>query len=219
MKPLGDHGNGAVELTLTELVTRAREVPARGGRSMLGITGAPGAGKSTLAAALATAFADSVAIVGMDGFHLAQRELQRLGREQRKGAPDTFDSFGYAALLRRLRENNDPVVYAPLFRRDLEEPVGGCVAVEKAIDLVITEGNYLLLEAAGWQEARRQLDAVWFLDLPDVTRLDRLIGRHERFGRDPLGARDWATGTDEANALVVLAGRDHADLVVRLVDD
>lgn len=132
-------------------------------------------------------------------------------------SPDTFDTFGYAALLRRLRENADPVVYAPAFRRDLDEPVGSCVPVGHDIPLVISEGNYLLLDVAGWTLARQQLDEVWYLDLPDDIRLDCLTRRHQSFGKDPAAARAWATGTDQSNALIVRASQDAADLIVRLI--
>jgi pantothenate kinase len=202
-----------VELTTAELVTRARALA--GPRSLLGISGPPGAGKSTLAETLTAAMGDEAALVGMDGFHLAQHELVRLGRAQRKGAPDTFDSFGYAALLQRLRTAAEPVVYAPLFRRDLEEPIANAVPVSSEVSLVVTEGNYLLLDADGWGEARRQLDEVWFLDLPDDIRLDRLIRRHQAFGKDADAARAWALGTDQRNAELVERGRAGADLVVR----
>jgi pantothenate kinase len=205
-----------VELTTGELVGRAHELARPGRRTLLGITGPPGAGKSTLAEALITELGDAAALVGMDGFHLAQAELVRRQREERKGAPDTFDSFGYAALLQRLRAAVEPVVYAPLFRRDLEEPIAGGVPVARDVPLVITEGNYLLLEGDGWPEARRQLDEVWYLDLPDDVRLRRLIRRHEEFGKDPDAAHAWATGTDQHNAELVAAGRGRADLVIRL---
>ena len=184
---------------------------------MLGITGAPGAGKSTLATALAGALGQDVAVVGMDGYHLADAELRRLDRLDRKGAPDTFDSFGYAALLQRLRERHDPVVYAPLFDRGLEEPIGSAVAVGRDIPLVVTEGNYLLLDGDGWPAARRAIDVVWFLELPERVRVDRLTARHESFGMPPTTARRRATtGVDGVNAALIDATRSRADLVVRL---
>ena len=99
---------------------RVRELIKRNGRTLLGLVGAPGAGKSTLAAALLAEFADVAQVVPMDGFHLANVELERLGRRERKGAPDTFDSAGYVALLRRLLvQDDDEVVYAPEFRREI----------------------------------------------------------------------------------------------------
>ncbi|CAN5760509.1 hypothetical protein BH24ACT15_BH24ACT15_11780 [soil metagenome] len=123
------------------LVERARELLASGRRTVLGITGAPGAGKSTLARALAVELGESARLVAMDGFHLAEAELRRLGRHDRKGAPDTFDVCGYVAMLRRLRTSTDPVVYAPRFERAIEEPIACAVAVRREVPLVITEGN------------------------------------------------------------------------------
>lgn len=81
------------------------------------MTGAPGAGKSTLTAAVVSALAHAAVLVPMDGFHLANAELERLGRRERKGAPDTFDGAGYVALLACLRRAEAESVYAPAFCR------------------------------------------------------------------------------------------------------
>jgi pantothenate kinase len=160
-----------------------------------------------------------VALIGMDGFHLAQRELERLGRADRKGAPDTFDSYGYADLLRRLRANVDPVIYAPAFDRRLEDAVAGSVAVDRRVPIVITEGNYLLLRRDGWTRAATQLDAIWYLDLPDAERRERLLQRHQRYGRSPESARTWALVRDERNAQLIRSGMQLADLVVRVMEE
>ena len=207
-----------VSLPVADLVARARGLLRSDRRVLLGLAGAPGAGKSTVAEALRQALGTMAVVVGMDGFHLAQAELVRLGRQDRKGAPDTFDAHGYAALLRRLRDNTDPAVYAPVFRRDLEEPIGSYLRVDRATPLVITEGNYLLLDGEGWVLARQQLDEVWFLDPPAEIRLRRLTLRHQEFGKDPDAARRWATGSDQANADIVQARRDCADLIVTIID-
>ena len=207
-----------LSLSIADLAARARGLIRPGGRVLLGIAGSPGSGKSTVAEGMRRELGDQAAIVGMDGFHLAQAELVRLGRADRKGAPDTFDSFGYAALLKRLKDSSDPVVYAPVFRRDLEEPIGSHHRVERATPLIITEGNYLLLDDDGWVLAREQLDEVWFLDPPEELRLHRLILRHQEFGKDAETARRWATGSDQANAQVVLASQHRADLIVRVID-
>lgn len=150
------------------LTDRARALADTGGRRVLGIAGPPGAGKSTLADRLVAALDGRAALVPMDGFHLAAAELERLGRADRKGAPDTFDAAGYTALLRRLRAP-DPVhaVYAPAFDRSLEEPVAGSLPVAPDVPLVVTEGNYLLLDDGPWAPVRGLLDEVWFLD-PDA---------------------------------------------------
>jgi len=207
-----------VEEPLPAVVERVRALVRPGRRTLLGITGAPGAGKSTLVHALAVALGGQVAVVGMDGFHLANAELERLGRRPRKGAPDTFDSYGYAALLARLRANTEPVVYAPLFDRSLEEPIGSAVPVRQEVPLVLTEGNYLLHDAAAWPTARAGLDAVWFLDIPDELRTRRLVARHQHYGFTADAALARATtGSDGQNARLVAGTRHRADLVLRLV--
>ncbi|ALG14279.1 nucleoside/nucleotide kinase family protein [Kibdelosporangium phytohabitans] len=201
-------------MDFAELVDRARALAAAN-RAMLGICGAPGAGKSTLAARLVEALGDLAVYVGMDGFHLAQAELVRLGRAERKGALDTFDGAGYVNLLRRLRGQGDEVVYAPEFRRAIEEPVACAVPVFPETRLVVTEGNYLLVPDEPWAQVRDLLDEVWFISLDEGERHRRLIARHEEFGRSPGEARDRALGSDERNASVINATAERADLVLR----
>ena len=187
---------------------------ASDGRVLLGITGAPGAGKSTLAAHLAAAYGGVV--VPMDGFHLADVELVRRGLLDRKGAPETFDGWGYAALLARLRSRPDHVVMAPAFERDLEQPLAGAIPVPPRAGLVVTEGNYLLLDTPEWRAVRACLDAVWHVEIPASVRVPRLVARHEAFGKSPAAARAWVDRVDEPNAALIDAARHRADLVLEL---
>src|SRR5690242_11574587 len=170
--------------TFADLVARARALALSGRRALLGIVGSPGSGKSTLSETLLAALRadppegagpDWVAHVPMDGFHLADIELERLGRRQAKGAPDTFDAGGYVALLARLRAADpaDPIVYAPAFERTLEQPLAGAIPVPVAARLVLTEGNYLLLDRGRWPAVRPLLDEVWFCALDEDVRLRR----------------------------------------------
>ncbi|MEU4660004.1 nucleoside/nucleotide kinase family protein [Streptomyces sp. NPDC023723] len=206
-------------LTFDDLLSRARALAGGGRRALLGIAGSPGAGKTTLAERLVRELNGAgepwAAHVPMDGFHLADAELDRLGRRDRKGAPDTFDAAGYAALLRRLRAD-DPgeVVYAPGFERVLEQPIAGAVPVGPAARLVVTEGNYLLLDDGAWSRVRRALDEVWFCDLDETERVRRLTARHVAFGKSPEQAAAWVRRSDEPNARLVAATRGRADLVV-----
>jgi pantothenate kinase len=203
-------------MVVADLVQRARRLASAGERRVLGIAGPPGCGKSTVAQAVADGLGEAAVLVPMDGFHLAQEELVRLGRRDRMGAPDTFDAAGFAALLRRLRAGGDEVVYAPAFRREIEEPIAGAIAVAPTVPLVVTEGNYLLLDRAGWAGVRALLDEAWYVDLDDETRIERLIARHVEFGKAPDAARAWVLRSDEANARVVAGTRGRADLVVTL---
>lgn len=206
----------AATLPLDDLVDRARALAATGGRRVLGIAGTPGAGKSTVSDALLAALGDSAVLVGMDGFHLANEELVRLGRRARKGAPDTFDVDGYVALLDRIRSG--AAVYAPRFDRDLEESIGSAILVPADVPLVITEGNYLLHDEGGWDAIASRLDEVWFLEVGAAERRERLVARRLSHGHSHDAAVAWVRDVDEANARVVEGGRHRADLVVTVSD-
>jgi len=195
-------------------IARARALLARGGRRILGLAGPPGSGKSTLAERLARELGEQTVMVPMDGFHLANEELARLGRGGRKGAPDTFDAAGYISLLRRLRAAAPgETVYAPRFNRDIEEAIAGAIAVPPDVLLVITEGNYLLLDGP-WAAVRGLLDEAWYLKPDEVRRQRWLLERHMRFGRTREAALAWIAATDEPNARLIASSRSRADLVV-----
>ncbi|HEV3361089.1 MAG TPA: nucleoside/nucleotide kinase family protein [Pseudonocardiaceae bacterium] len=200
--------------TFEELLAAATVLAAGPQRRILGIVGAPGAGKSTLAAKLVEALDGRAVLVGMDGFHFANTELARLGRAERKGAPDTFDAAGYVALLRRLRAAGPEVVYAPEFRREIEEPIGSAVPVPPEVPLVVTEGNYLLLDTPPWHEVRPLLDEAWFLRPAEDERVRRLVDRHRAYGRSLAAAKERALGSDQRNANTVAATALRADRVI-----
>ena len=196
-----------------ELLDEARSLAA-GGRSILGIVGLPGGGKSTLAEAVVNALGPLAVLVPMDGFHLAQCELDRLGRADRKGATDTFDAAGFAALLRRLRTAGGETVYAPTFRREIEEPIANAIAVTPDVPLVVTEGLYLLLDEGPWAAVEPLLDRTWFVTVDEEQRVAELTARHVRFGRSPAAARAWVERNDEPNAVVVRPTVVRADRII-----
>jgi pantothenate kinase len=193
---------------------------ADGRRRVLGIAGAPGAGMTTLVEAMLAAvaadprLAGRVAHVPMVGYHLPNAELDRLGRRDRKGAPDTFDVVAYAATLATARAVPRVPLAAPSFDHAVGEPEPGSIEVGEGADLVVTEGNYLLLPDGGWPDVRAELDEVWFCDLDPSRRRTRLVERHVLAGREPDDAQAWVDRSDEANARLVVTGRDEADLVL-----
>lgn len=221
---------------LAALAARVHAVGAASGdRVLIGITGSPGAGKTTLARALVHALnsgladanqaadadgADAPPIVPpavhlpMDGFHLANATLDRLGLRERKGAIETFDGWGFVALLDRVRHETDHTVFAPAFERAIDEPVAGEIPVEASARFVVVEGNYLLDESEPWRRVRDLLDETWFCDADDDERMLRLVRRHTEFGRTPAAARAWAAEVDGRNARRIAPARVRADVVV-----
>jgi pantothenate kinase len=205
-----------IELSVTQAIERASRLSVAGGRTLLGVTGKPGAGKSTLAAAITEAVPSAV-VVPMDGFHLPNEVLVRLGRRNRKGAPDTFDVDGYVTLLDRLRSQAPgETITAPRYDRAASAPVADAIVIRSDRALVLTEGNYLLLGDAPWRSVRPLLDEVWFVEIDEAARVARLIARHIEFGKSAEEAYEWVMRSDEANASVVAATRALADFVVRL---
>jgi len=207
---------------LEESAAQARAMAGKAAsRSFLGLAGAPGAGKSALARYLveevcAGLGADAAAYLPMDGFHLSNAQLDRLGLRDRKGAPDTFDVRGYLALLRRLHLGGEEAVFAPDFDRTLDEPIAARIAVEPRVRLVVTEGNYLAADSPLWREVRALLDDVWYVEADDQTRESRLVDRQIAGGRSRTDALEWVQRLDRANGEIVKPTRENCSRVVGL---
>jgi pantothenate kinase len=196
-------------------VARARALVADGQRRILGIAGEPGCGKSTLAMNLLQELGDVAVGLPMDSYHLSNEQLILLERRNRKGATDTFDVHGYIEILRRVRSQDVDVIYAPRFHREIEESIAAEIAVHEATPLIISEGNYLLVNDDPWSGVRGQMDEIWYIDIDQGVRHERLIARHLSHGQDMEESKKWTFGSDERNAEVIRATQSRADCIVR----
>ena len=204
-------------ITRAELLGLAAGIRAAGTRCLVGLTGPPGSGKSTLAGDLTGSLRPSPPLVPMDGYHLAQAVIDQKGLGDRKGSPETFDSWGFVNLVERLASPaGDGVVYAPKFDRSIEEPIAGAIAVRPADGLVIIEGNYLLLDESPWAQIRPALDLCAYLEIEDATRTGRLVDRHVRYGKPRREAERFVRDSDERNTQLIKATRKRADYIVRM---
>ena len=200
-------------MTPVELAAVIRQKATGQGRFLTALAGPPGAGKSTLAAALVDALGQGAKAVPMDGFHYDDRVLIARGARDRKGAPDTFDAQGFFHLLRRLRVEDEVAI--PLFDRDLEISRAGADIVMPEDRLLVVEGNYLLLNEAPWPQAAPLFDLTVWIDVPEAELDRRLLARWAHYGKTPAQARAWIDGNDMPNIRRVTRNSRAADVVVR----
>lgn len=212
-----DTSRGDRRITPAELAQLVDELRVAAERRVIGIAGPPGSGKSTLASYLAQSLSPAPVVVPMDGFHLAQDVINRKGLADKKGSPDTFDAWGFVSLLKRIaRPADDSVVFAPKYDRTVGEPIAGAIAVLPSDDLVVVEGNYLLLDAEPWTQVLDLLDLCMFVELDDAIRRQRLIDRHVQFGKSPQRAKEFVDESDERNAELVAPTKARANLIVQM---
>ena len=207
MADVGD----ASTIGFAELVSQITDDARDRSRYVFGLAGPPGSGKSTVAARLADSL--GAVVVPMDGFHLDNTELERLGLLDVKGAPETFDAAGFVRLVEQLQHADGPVP-APSFDRVADCTIPAAITVERGAHIVIVEGNYLLLDVPPWAALRDLFDRTGYLAVDDRMRVDRLVARHVSHGRSREVASEFVRSSDEANAALVAATRARADVVI-----
>lgn len=191
-------------------------------RFLLGITGCPGAGKSTFSALLAEALnqlrgKEIAIVIPMDGFHLPNTILEERGLLPLKGIPKTFDAQKFVELLERLRRDQTQKILCPAYDREvLDDRVEDAIEVDPSKRIIIVEGNYLLLDDLPWDQARHNLDQVWYLDVPREITEKRLIQRHMDGGRNQEQAIKKVEETDFPNTSLIERTHIYADKIIKL---
>ena len=199
-------------MTVDALARTIRAGATGPGRFITALAGPPGAGKSTLAAALVAALGPGARAVPMDGFHYDDAVLIARGLHRRKGAPETFDAAGFLHLMRRLRAGEEVAI--PIFDRSLELSRAAADVVTTDDRLLVIEGNYLLLDEDPWRDLAPLFDLTVWIDVSEAELDRRLVARWAHFGRDSAAARAWIDGNDMPNIRRVTRGSRAADVVI-----
>lgn len=209
-----------INTAANEIVALIGSIRGTAGRLVVGIAGAPASGKSTLAADVVDAIvardgAGTAALVPMDGYHLSNAKLDELGLMSVKGAPQTFNVAGFVGLMRAIRSQSDVIRY-PLFDRAQDKTMPDAGLLDPATQVVVVEGNYLLLQQDGWQDLHPLFDFTVMLSVPmDVLRT-RLVDRWISFGFSEGDATARAEMNDIPNARTVIGNSATAHLTLQV---
>ena len=190
---------------------------SQGPRSIIGIVGKPGAGKSTVVLEIEKKFTpNEVSIIPMDGYHLSNEALIELGRRDRKGAPDTFDTAAFISLITKVKNSPQLDHRFPIFHREIEASVEDEGLVPTSAKIIVIEGNYLFSDEHNWSGVFPLLDHTWYIEIDDEIRMQRLIARHIKYGKTPAAAEAWSRGSDEANARFIEKTSHKAENKIRI---
>ncbi|MFZ5710046.1 MAG: nucleoside/nucleotide kinase family protein [Pseudomonadota bacterium] len=189
-----------------------------GARRIVAIAGPPGSGKSTTAEKIVRAInrarPGAAALLPMDGFHFDDAVLREMKRLPWKGAPDTFDVGGLRATLERLRRNDEDKVAVPVFDRSIEIARAGGRLIARSADIIVCEGNYLLLNRAPWSSLAPYFDLRVLIEVSEKILRERLRRRWEGFGLDEAGIRRKLDENDLPNGRAVMQDSAGADLIL-----
>jgi len=197
---------------LDATISRIQTLAKTSNRIIVAIAGPPGAGKSTLVAEISNSLDGSV-VVPMDGFHLDNVILQQREMMTRKGSPASFDADGYYQFISRLKHSSE-TIYAPIFDRSSDLSRAGAIEIPGTTKIVITEGNYLLLDQAPWNKLAELFDLTVYLDVPSATLRERLINRWLAHGLSAADALKRAESNDLINTNLVVQYSKQADIII-----
>lgn len=203
------------------LISRIASLRQPGKRLVVAVIGAPGSGKSTIAEVIRDALIGqgvNTEVLAMDGFHYDDAILNLRGQRARKGAPETFDVDGFAALLDRLRANTQPEIAVPVFDRDMELSRNCARLIPRNVEVLVAEGNYLLLDLPGWRDLAPSFDLTVSLDIPVEVLRERLYARWRYHGLSDADIPSKVEGNDIPNGLTVINRSRSADIVLSLAD-
>lgn len=192
---------------------------AKQGRYLLGLAGAPASGKSTFSAQLVDGInrklnKDIAVVVPMDGYHFSNEVLDQMGLKPLKGIPSTFDAQGFVDLIKRLKSETNKSVFAPLFDRSIEASIENGIEIANHHEIIVSEGNYLLLNEKPWNELSNLFDEIWFIDATEEKLMPRLLARHKECGRNPEESKAKIESTDLPNAKLIDDTKSRADRVI-----
>ena len=196
-----------IDKLAAELLETLSNSPDRS-RYFLGITGGPAAGKSVLAENLSDEINirtgdDLAAVIPMDGFHLPNNVLEERGLIQSKGAPETFDVDSFVELISQLHEFPDQNIMCPAYDRRTHDPVENAITIQPGNQLIIVEGNYLLLNVSPWNIIRSKMNEIWYIDTPLKTIKERLFHRHISGGASKNEAERKVVSVDLPNVELI----------------
>ena len=194
---------------------------AKSSRYLLGLVGAPAAGKSTFSAQLVEAVNKKLGqevsvVVPMDGYHYSNEELDRRGLKALKGIPATFDAQSFVELIKKLQVESKQSVFCPLFDRSIEASIENGIEIKPQHQIIVSEGNYLLLDETPWNELRNLFDEIWFIEATIETLMPRLLARHKAGGRNEEETRAKIESTDLPNAKLIESTKQRAHRVIRI---
>ena len=201
--------------TIKEIIKRKKKET----RLIVCIFGSPGSGKSTFSGNLNRELnkIDGLMskVVPMDGFHFDNKILADRNMLQFKGSPETFDTNGFISLLAKLRQQPETDHVIPIFDRELDLSRASARLIEKSTNILLIEGNYLMLNQAPWNRLQMFFDLTIKIESDRRILKDRLLKRWLDLGISKDQASEKIKQNDLPNSDLVENLSMPADLYIQ----